>query len=99
MVAYSGGTLTGAFGTNGAKWDEYVESQKKIAKAAADAGASVILSNHSEYDGAYTKARLAGLKREVGEDNPFIVGAEGVQRYFTVMTECATAAKLRAGAK
>src|SRR5690349_16319735 len=99
MVAYSGGTLTGAFGTNGAEWDEYIASQKKIAKAAADAGASVLLSNHSEYDGAYTKARLAGLKREVGEDNPFIVGKDGVQRYFTVMTECAQASKLRVGAK
>src|SRR5437870_5882227 len=99
MVAYSGGTLTGAFGTNGAKWDEYIESQKKIAKAAADAGASVLISNHSEYDSAYTKARLVGAKREVGEENPFIVGSEGVQRYFTVMTECATASKLRNGAK
>jgi metallo-beta-lactamase class B len=99
MVAYSGGTLTGAFGTDGARWDEYIASQKKIAKAAADAGASVMLSNHSEYDGAYTKARLAGLKREVGEDNPFIVGAQGVQRYFTVMAECALASKLRVGAK
>jgi metallo-beta-lactamase class B len=99
MVAYSGGTLTGAFGTDGARWDEYIASQKKIAKAAADAGASVMLSNHSEYDGAYTKARLAGLKREVGEENPFIVGTDGVQRYFTVMAECAMASKLRAGAK
>jgi metallo-beta-lactamase class B len=99
MVAYSGGTLTGAFGTDGSRWDEYIASQKKIAKAAADAGASVILSNHSEYDNAYTKARLAGLKREVGEDNPFIVGADSVQRYFTVMTECALASKLRAGAR
>jgi metallo-beta-lactamase class B len=99
MVAYSGGTLTGAFGTNGERWDEYIASQKKIAKAAADAGASVLLSNHSEYDGAYTKARLAGLKREVGEENPFIVGANGVQRYFTVMAECAQASKLRLGAK
>ena len=27
MVAYSGGTLTGAFGTNAAKWDEYIASQ------------------------------------------------------------------------
>jgi len=99
MVAYSGGTLTGAFGTNGAKWDEYIASQKKIAKAAADAGASVILSNHSEYDGAYTKARLAGVKRETGEDNPFVVGKDGVQRYFTVMQECAMASKLRVGAK
>jgi metallo-beta-lactamase class B len=99
MVAYSGGTLTGAFGTNGARWDEYIESQKRIAKAAADAGASVLISNHSEYDEAYTKARLVGLRREVGEENPFIVGTNGVQRYFTVMTECAMASKLRIAAK
>ena len=99
MVAYSGGTLTGAFGTDGARWDQYVASQQKIAKVAADAGATVMLSNHSEYDSAYTRARLIGVKREAGENHPFIVGADGVQRYFTVMTECATAAKLRAGAK
>ena len=39
------------------------------------------------------------MKREVGEENPFIVGAAGVQRYFTVMTECAQASKARLGAK
>ena len=59
----------------------------------------MILSNHSEYDGAYTKARLIGAKREIGEENPFIVGTSGVQRYFTVMTECALASKVRLGAK
>jgi metallo-beta-lactamase class B len=99
MAAYSGGTLTGAFGTNGARWHEYIESQQRIAKAAADAGATVLLSNHSEYDNAYTKARLISARREVGENHPFVVGANGVQRYFTVMTECAMASKLRAGAK
>jgi metallo-beta-lactamase class B len=99
MVAYSGGTLTGGFGTDGARWDEYVTSQRTIAKAAADAGAAVILSNHSEYDGAYTKARLVAVKREPGENHPFIAGADAVQRYFTVMSECALASKLRAGAK
>jgi metallo-beta-lactamase class B len=99
MVAYSGGTLTGAFGSDAARWDEYVESQNRIAKAAANAGATVILSNHSEYDNAYTKARLIAAKREVGEEHPFVVGAAAVQRYFTVMTECALASRLRAGAK
>jgi metallo-beta-lactamase class B len=99
MVAYSGGTLTGAFGTDGARWDEYVASQRKIAKAAADAGATVMLSNHSEYDGAYTRARLIAAPRQPGENHPFIVGTDGVQRYFTVMAECAMASKLRAGAK
>ena len=99
MVAYSGGTLTGAFGTDATRWDQYIDSQKRIAKAAADAGATVVLSNHSEYDNAYTKARLLTAKREAGEDHPFVGGAASVQRYFTVMTECASASKLRAGAK
>jgi metallo-beta-lactamase class B len=98
-VAYSGGTLTGGFGTDGERWNEYISSQRRIATAAADAGATVILSNHSEYDGAYTKARLLSAPRQPGEDHPFIAGADGVQRYFTVMMECATASKLRAGAK
>jgi metallo-beta-lactamase class B len=66
---------------------------------AADAGASVILSNHSEYDGAYTKVRLIAAPRQAGENHPFIVGTDAVQRYFTVMSECATASKLRAGAR
>ena len=99
IVAYSGGTLTGAFGNDGKRWDEYIDSQKRIAAAAAAAGASVILSNHSEYDNAYTKARLVAVKREVGEDNPFISSPQSVQSYFTVMEECATASKLRNGAK
>jgi metallo-beta-lactamase class B len=99
MVAYSGGTLTGAFGTDAARWDEYITSQRKIAKAAADAGASVLISNHSEYDGAYTKARLIAAPRQPGENHPFVVGTDGVQRYFTVMTECAMASKVRVGAK
>jgi metallo-beta-lactamase class B len=99
VVAYSGGTLTGAFGTDAARWDEYIASQRRMAKAAADAGATVVLSNHSEFDGAYTKARLIAAPRQVGETHPFVVGAEGVQRYFSVMAECATASKLRVGAK
>jgi metallo-beta-lactamase class B len=99
MVAYSGGTLTGAFGADGKRWDEYIDSQKRIAQAASAVGASVILSNHSEYDNAYTKARLMAVKREVGEGNPFISNPQSVQNYFTVMEECAAASKLRSGAK
>ncbi len=99
MAAYSGGTLTGAFGTDGARWDEYIASQRRIAQVAVEMGASVLLSNHSEYDGAYTKARLLSAPRQQGESHPFISGNDGVQRYFTVMVECAMASKLRAGAK
>ena len=70
MVAYSGGTLTGAFGADAARWDQYIDSQKRIARVAADAGATVMLSNHSEYDNPYAKARLVTARREVGEDHP-----------------------------
>jgi hypothetical protein len=80
-------------------WDEYINSQRKVARAAADAGATVILSNHSEYDHAYTKARLIAAPRQPGENHPFVVGADAVQRYFIVMAECAAASKLRAAAK
>jgi hypothetical protein len=45
------------------------------------------------------KARLIATPRQVGELHPFIVGAEAVQRYFTVMAECALASKLRLAAK
>jgi metallo-beta-lactamase class B len=97
-VAYSGGTLTGAFGSDGARWDQYIASQNRIAEVAARVGATVMLSNHSEYDGAYTRARLLDARRETGEPHPFIVGTEGVANYFAVMAECAAASKLRQGA-
>jgi hypothetical protein len=42
---------------------------------------------------------LIAAPRQPGENHPFIVGTEGVQRYFTVMAECAMASKLRNGAK
>ena len=98
MVAYSGGTLTGQFGKDAARWDEYIASQQALAAAAKAANASVILSNHSEYDDAYTKARLISAPRQVGEGHPFVSSPQEVQNYFTVMTECATASKLRAAA-
>src|SRR6185437_8357402 len=98
MVAYNGGTLTGAFGKDAARWDEYIGSQKKMAAAAAKAGATLWLTNHSEYDNAYEKARLTEL-RKAGEPSPFDVGKDGIQRAFTVMAECATAMKLEAIAK
>ena len=76
-----------------------VDSQKKMADAARAAGATVLMTNHTEFDRAYTKARLISATREAGENHPFVVGADGVQRYFTVMIEGATASKLRAAAK
>ena len=93
-IAYVGGTAIPFNGT-AAYYDGYLASSKKLAKAAADYGATVLMSNHTEFDNGYYKAHTAA-NRKPGEPNPFDVGKDGVARYFTVVQDCATAAKLRA---
>ena len=93
-VAYVGGTAI-PFNADAAYYDRYIASSMKVARAAAEYGATVLLSNHSEFDDAYFKAHGAA-SRQAGEANPFDVGADGVARYFTVVQDCAEAAKLRA---
>jgi metallo-beta-lactamase class B len=94
-IAYVGGTAIPFDGT-AAYYDGYIASVKKMAKAAADYGATALLSNHTEFDNAYYKAHTAA-NRKAGEANPFDVGRAAVGRYFTVVEDCSTAAKLRAG--
>jgi metallo-beta-lactamase class B len=93
-VAYVGGTAI-PFDGNSAYYDQYIASTQKFAKAAADYGATVLLSNHTEFDNGYYKAHTAA-NRKSPEPNPFDVGQDGVARYFRVVENCATAAKLRA---
>jgi metallo-beta-lactamase class B len=94
-IAYVGGTAIPFDGT-AAYYDGYIASVKKMAKAAADFGATALVSNHTEFDNAYYKAHTAA-NRKAGEANPFDVGKAAVGRYFTVVEDCSTAAKLRAG--
>jgi glyoxylase-like metal-dependent hydrolase (beta-lactamase superfamily II) len=93
-VAYVGGTAIPFNGT-AAYYDQYLASSNKFAKAAASYGATVLLSNHTEFDNGYYKAHTAAF-RKPGEPNPFDVGQNGVARYFTVVQNCTMAAKLRA---
>jgi len=88
-VAYASGT---AMLTRPDFFPQFIASQKKMAAAAAAAGATVLLSNHTAFDEAWTKARLAAW-RPANEPNPFVVGTEAVANYFTVMEECALAAQ------
>ena len=91
-VVYSGGTaFNNQFDAD--RFKMYIASQRKLAKFAAEAGATVLLSNHSEFDDAFTKARLLAA-RSSGEPNSFEVGPESVARYFTTTDECAQAALL-----
>ena len=93
-IAYVGGTAI-PFNGSAAFYDTYLASSRKMAKAAADYGATVLLSNHSEFDDAYFKAHTAA-HRKPGKRNPFDVGANGVARYFSVVQACTSATRLRA---
>ena len=96
-IAYVGGTAIPFNGT-AAYYDGYIASVKKMAKAAADFGATALLSNHTEFDNAFYKAHTAA-NRKPGAANPFDVGKAAVGRYFTMVEACTTAAKVRAVGK
>jgi metallo-beta-lactamase class B len=96
QVAYSGGT---AFNFPNRTPDPgirnfqtYIDSQKHMAAQAAATGATVILSNHSEFDNAYNKNRM--LAGRGNGPHPYELGTDWVQRYFQVMQNCARAAQI-----
>lgn len=85
-----GGTLFN-FGPDAARFRAYADSAAKFRELATAAGADVLLSNHSDYDG--TKQKLPALaSRAQGAPHPYVVGNESVRRYLTVANECAQAA-------
>ena len=92
-VAYSGGTAYN-FPFTRDNFNRYAAAQAKFSKIAADAGASVLMSNHNEFDNAYTKS-LELAARQKGDPHPMDVGTAGVARYFTVTAECTKAVLAR----
>jgi metallo-beta-lactamase class B len=96
-VAYSGGTAFNFVNNTpdpGIKnFQTYIDSQKHIAAKAASTNATVLLSNHSEFDNAFNKNRM--LAGRGSGPHPYELGADWVQRYFQVMQGCARAAQLR----
>jgi len=96
-VAYSGGTAFNFVNNTPdpgiRNFQIYIDSQKHMAEKARASGATVLLSNHSEFDNAFNKNRM--LAGRGNGPHPYEVGAEAVQRYFQVMQGCARAAQLR----
>jgi len=93
-VAYNGGTLF-SFTEKAEFYDQYLASSKKFGKAAADFGATWLITNHSQYDNSWLKAHTA-QDRKPGDPSPFDVGTASVANYFTALQSCVQAAKLRA---
>ena len=96
-VAYSGGT---AFNFRNdtpdpgiQNFQTYIESQQHIAAQAAATGATVLLSNHTEFDNAVNRNKMFAGRGD--GPHPYELGAEWVQRYFQVMQGCARASQIR----
>ena len=92
-VAYNGGTAFN-FINDVPHFDTYIASQRKMADAAARANATILMTNHSEFDNAVTKIRLIAARKQ-GEPHPYMIGREAVGRYFKVTEECAQVARLK----
>jgi metallo-beta-lactamase class B len=90
VVAEWGGTLFN-FGPIRPRLQAYAASAERFKQIAAKAGADVMLSNHTVYDGSKTKLP-AVQKRQPGQPHPYVVGPQVVQRYLTTVGECAQAA-------
>ncbi len=77
---------------------EYSRSAEKLQEIARAAGADVLLSNHTRYDGSTVKIpRLAS--RQPGQPHPYVIGADAVSRFFTMAAECARAVRVAEAAR
>ena len=79
---------------------QYATSVQRFRDLAERAGADVLLSNHTNFDGSKTKipALRALRTRAPGSPHPYVVGADAVRRYLTVADECALAGLASTGA-
>jgi metallo-beta-lactamase class B len=95
-VAYAGGTAFN-FPREAVNFAVYRDSQRKMLEAARAAGARVLMTNHTEFDRAYDRARIAQLPRAAGEKHPYETDEATVQRYFEMGSLCAEAQRLSMG--
>ncbi len=96
-VVYSGGTAL-VYEYTMPEWgiknmQTYINSQRHLAAKAKETGATVLISNHSEFDNAYNKNRM--LAGRGNGPHPYEIGADWVQRYFKVTENCAGATQLK----
>jgi metallo-beta-lactamase class B len=71
-------------------FEQYINSAERFRDAVTMARADVLIANHPNQDGA--KMKLARLtKRKPGDAHPYVVGADSVRRYLTMVGECAKA--------
>jgi metallo-beta-lactamase class B len=92
-VMYAGGTAFN-FPPSAEAFAIYRDSMIRSAERARAAGATVLMSNHTEFDRAYDRARIAQLRRLPGERHPYETDVDTVVRYFEMSRDCAEAERL-----
>jgi metallo-beta-lactamase class B len=92
-VAYSGGTAFN-FPRLAENFARYRDTQRKMTEVAEAAGATILMTNHTEFDRAYDRVRLAQLPRAAGEKHPYETDTATVLRYFEMLGTCAEAQRL-----
>ena len=91
LAALWGGT---GLNTDRESLQNYIRSAQRFSDIVRQAGADMILSNHTDWD--RSKVNLPMLaKRTSGSPNPYVVGNESVRRYLKVAEECATSRLMR----
>ena len=90
LAASWGGTLF-VFQRTPENFRRYIASAERFRDIVAKAGADVLISNHTNYDGSKIK-QPALATRKPGDPHPYVIGNDAVKRYLTVASECAKAA-------
>ena len=74
----------------------YSDTTAKYREIMKNEKADIFLSNHVGFDDSIRK--MDALKaRKTGEPNPYVVGEDAVQRFLTILGECALATKASIG--
>jgi len=85
-MEWGGTALSG--GTSKEMLESYISNAKRLKDISDGAGADVIIVNHTEYNDALNRFERTKA-RKAGEPNPWIVGKGEVEKYLTVVEECA----------
>jgi metallo-beta-lactamase class B len=89
-AALFGGSILTPGRISDAGLEQYVRSIEHFAAITRAKGVDVEIQNHPLYDGFEAKLQQLAARAR-GQPHPFVVGADGYQRFLTVMAECSKA--------
>jgi metallo-beta-lactamase class B len=89
VAAEWGGTML-TFERTPAHYQTYIASAERFREIMREAGADVMISNHTKYDGSQWKLGALAVRGRK-EAHPYMIGGEAARSYLTIVEECAKA--------